>query len=673
VLVQRALDSVHGVDLNPYAIAIARFRLLLAALKECGVRRLSDAPGFEIHLVCGDSLLHGAPGGDQATMGWATLDHVYQPEDREKLGRLLWVKTYHAVVANPPYITPKDRALNQAYRFRYESCHMKYSLAVPFLERIVSLAVEGGYTGQITANSFMKREFGQKLIEKYFPRVDLTHVIDTSGVYIPGHGTPTVIVFIRNRKQVASTLRSVMGIRGEPSTPEDPAKGLVWLAILAQIDEPGSQSDFVSVSDSERGLFHKHPWSIGGGGASELKGQIEERASTELAEEVEEIGVLGMTNADEVMLAPQEAFARKRVDSRAFKRLALGDQIRDWCVSGSDCSLFPYTNECLIDISEIQGVQRWMWPSRTVLGNRATFARLTYFQEGRPWWEWHQVALRRLRNPLSIVFASVATHNHFVLDRGGKVFKQSSPVIKLPANATEDEHLDLLGLLNSSTACFWMKQVFYPKATVTGDISTEKGKPEANRYDIAGTGLEKMPVPFEPGGHDSYRVREIAGELDRLSSVLAEHLPDAVIKTWHSSGKANSLRECLASGKRKHKTTRERMIALQEELDWELYRCFGFSPEGASELIIKDSDTGVTPAARPFAWEDEVGPESLPIAWRTVYSARREWIRSSSQLSLIEDAVFKRPWWGRQGVFGGRARDYEGWAKVAPRTPRILR
>ena len=30
VLVQRALDGVHGVDLNPYAIAIARFRLLLA-------------------------------------------------------------------------------------------------------------------------------------------------------------------------------------------------------------------------------------------------------------------------------------------------------------------------------------------------------------------------------------------------------------------------------------------------------------------------------------------------------------------------------------------------------------------------------------------------------------------------------------------------------------------
>ena len=30
----------------------------------------------------------------------------------------------------------------------------------------------------------------------------------------------------------------------------------------------------------------------------------------------------------------------------------------------------------------------------------------------------------KLRTPLSIVFAEVATHNHFVLDRGGKVFNR---------------------------------------------------------------------------------------------------------------------------------------------------------------------------------------------------------------------------------------------------------
>ena len=49
-----------------------------------------------------------------------------------------------------------------------------------------------------------------------------------------------------------------------------------------------------------------------------------------------------------------------------------------------------------------------------------------------------------------VVFAFVATHNHFVSDRGGKVFNRSAPVIKLPREASEDDHLGLLGLLNSS-------------------------------------------------------------------------------------------------------------------------------------------------------------------------------------------------------------------------------
>ena len=81
-------------------------------------------------------------------------------------------------------------------------------------------------------------------------------------------------------------------------------------------------------------------------------------------------------------------------------------------------------------------------------------------ERGLTWYEYQESYSLKLRTPLSIAFAFVATHNHFVLDRGGKVFNRSAPIIKLPGNATEAEHLALLGLLNSSTACFWMKQVF---------------------------------------------------------------------------------------------------------------------------------------------------------------------------------------------------------------------
>jgi len=158
-LAQRALDQVFGVDLNPFAVAIARFRLLLAALHVCDIRRLADAPAFEVHIATGDSLLHGNPpgweyrrqdflGGHDALED--TLKYYYETEDSEIVRRFL-SQSYHAVVGNPPYITVKDKALNEAYRQRFASCHRQYSLAVPFMELFFALALKGDGKGQESA------------------------------------------------------------------------------------------------------------------------------------------------------------------------------------------------------------------------------------------------------------------------------------------------------------------------------------------------------------------------------------------------------------------------------------------------------------------------------------------------------------------------------------------
>ncbi|WP_157789594.1 hypothetical protein [Candidatus Microthrix parvicella] len=112
---------------------------------------------------------------------------------------------------------------------------------------------------------------GRKLIEEFIPHWDLTHVVDTDKARLFDNNSVTVILFGRNQRPVADTIRTVQGIRGEPATPADPAKGLVWSAIIDQIDDPGSESAYVSVADIERSRFAKHPWSIGGGGAAELK------------------------------------------------------------------------------------------------------------------------------------------------------------------------------------------------------------------------------------------------------------------------------------------------------------------------------------------------------------------------------------------------------------------
>ena len=309
---RRVLEQVAGIDLNPHAAAIARFRLCLAALRASGVRRLADAPAFEFQVATGDSLLHGPRAGNTGARqeyldpSHNPLAHVYQTEDAEALRAILG-RRYHVVVGNPPYLTPKDKALNQAYRQRFGSCYRQYSLAVPFTERFFDLArssppdspESAGFVGMITANSFMKREFGRKLIEELIPRLDITQIVDTARAYIPGHGTPTVLLFGRHRRPVDRTVRSVMGIRGEPAIPRDAAQGRVWLAIVEQIDQPGSQGEFVSVADVPRERYQTHPWSMGGGGAAELKERIAQIAPDTLGDLVTEIGFGAVTREDE--------------------------------------------------------------------------------------------------------------------------------------------------------------------------------------------------------------------------------------------------------------------------------------------------------------------------------------------------------------------------------------
>ncbi|MCP5011170.1 MAG: BREX-2 system adenine-specific DNA-methyltransferase PglX, partial [Aestuariibacter sp.] len=108
VLAQRALDVVHGVDINPYAIAICRFRLLIAAMKAAGTYKVKDAPDFHFNLACGDSLLHGrrfewqGQGLQADLIDEDPIKHVLEVEDKEKLLRILG-QQYHVVVGNPPY------------------------------------------------------------------------------------------------------------------------------------------------------------------------------------------------------------------------------------------------------------------------------------------------------------------------------------------------------------------------------------------------------------------------------------------------------------------------------------------------------------------------------------------------------------------------------------------
>ncbi len=663
VLVQRALDGLFGVDLNPFAVEICRFRLLIAALRASDVKRLADAPSFHTNIVVGDSLLHGPrfndPGRAQERFEFPDIaEHTYRHEDKAELAHVLGQR-YHVVVGNPPYITVKDKALNEVYRERYGSCLGRYHLSAPFLERFVELSLPreggqaGGFVGQITDNAFMTREFGVRLIEEFVSRWDLTHVIDTSGAYVPGHGTPTVILFLRNRPPIGSTVRTVLGIRGEPSTPDDPTQGCVWRAIVEQIDHPGSQTDFVNVEDRPRESFNSHPWILGGGGAADLKRRLDKSSVTKLTSCVDTIGFASFPGQDAAFVAWRGAFNRHRVEQHFVFAFVTGDTVRDWAIRYPDSALVTVdSNFQPIELDIGSHWYRFLWPNRRVLASTQSFAA-TREKLGEPWWMWYRWIPYKYRVRLSIAFAFNATHNHFVLDRGGKVFKQSAPVIKLRPNATEGDHFALLGLLNSSAACFWLKQVCHNKGSTVDELGARQTTIEfENFYEFTAGTLAELPVPSKLPELMSRRIDQRAQELAMTCD-----------GAWLCS--APSARQDATVRSRAHAEILGDLVALQEELDWRVYAAFGLidehlcapddKPPPPLELGERSFEIAMARACKNGApettWFTRHGSRpitELPMTWpdwyRELVDRRIAAIQSDRDLGLIERPEFKRRW-----------------------------
>jgi hypothetical protein len=663
-LVERALDGVYGVDINPFAVAIARFRLLVAALRAAGDTTVEQKIGYTTHLASGDSLLWGA--SQQALDDdMLAVGHTVRADTTENTTALTEIlrREHDVVVGNPPYITARDAALNATYRQLYTTAHMKYALTVPFMELFFRLTHPpggerpSGWVGQITSNSFMKREFGSKLIEQFLPTVDLRLVVDTSGAYLPGHGTPTVIIVGRGQSASNDQVRAVLGIRGEPGRPDDPAKGLVWESITNHVDDLGFENSFVTVADLPRGTFSKHPWSLSGGGATDLLSAVNRASDKALGTSAVRIGVFGIMGADDAFAEPPALLHNRSRNVDGSKKLVFGEDVRDFCIAPVSSSFFPYDKaHKLLPLSDFPAVERRLWPFRTELGNRATFTRGTYFSEGRPWYEWHQLPTDLGASEMTIAFAEVATHNHFAMDMGGKVFNQSAPVIKLAAGTSAEEHLRLTGVLNSSVACFWLKQNCFSKggSGIGRGIGDEDWE---QRYQFNGTTVKDLPLP-------TTTPLDRARLLDDLVRQLQQRTPRQVaIGTTPSQSAITAAHEGF---------TRLRSLAFahQEELDWEYYRLYGLIND---DLTYEASVPGIALGERAFeialarrtkdggetAWFERHGstpiteiPGHWPADYRALLQRRLNAIDSNPFIRLLEKPEYKRRWamepWDKQ-------------------------
>ena len=261
VLAQRALlerqqVSPGVVDVNPFAVAIARFRAdrrrrctLCGHTEKLKREALPGWPQCQT-VVFGDSLMHGdnfdRRGFSQewlpSSEPWA--DPVYAIEDPAGL-QASWaasITSWSATRRTSRQGREDQRALPAAVGHLPPAVFDGGAVHRAVLQPGPRQDGEGqpaGFVGMITANSFMKREFGKKLIEEFLPdgRPDPRHRHLGSLYPRPRHADGDPV------RPQPPTCRSRSPSRaGHPGRADDarrPGQGLVWQAILDQIRRRG--------------------------------------------------------------------------------------------------------------------------------------------------------------------------------------------------------------------------------------------------------------------------------------------------------------------------------------------------------------------------------------------------------------------------------------------------
>ncbi|MGH4021345.1 MAG: BREX-2 system adenine-specific DNA-methyltransferase PglX [Pseudonocardiaceae bacterium] len=657
--VQRALEAVHGVDVNPFAAAITRFRLLVAALRVCNFTTFEAASncGWNFNIAVSDSLLENPDA--LSFMEPTASDLSYTADDLHEHPGVLTSGRYHVVVGNPPYLTVRDRKLYKQYRERYDACSGRYSLTVPFAQRFFQLARPAnhgrgaGYVGQLAANSFMKREFGRELIEKFFAKqVALTHVIDTSGAFIPGHGTPTVILVGRNHHTPErDDIFTVVGLRGEPAIPATPELGLVWQSLLHNSSRAEQSDEWTQSFHMDRKLLQSFPWNLASNEAADVLRAMSDRRR--LIDCVARIGYYANTGSDDVFTAPYQSFRRLRTENNhAIINVISGSEVRDWAANPTRKGFWPRNKDLRpVDIEQYPQHLKRLWPYRTMLGKRPNYSTRSYFEDRRRWYDWHHVTATNGVHP-SITFSWVATHNHFALLREHAAPLPSAPVIELPEKAMPQDHVELVALLNSSAVCFWLKQQSNSKGRPTVD-QTGSGEPWTEIYEFTATRLGELPLPAKlPTEH--------ARELDHLVREINAVTPTVVLTA------GTPTRERLTAARKQWEAVRSRMVALQEELDWKVYSLYGLvsdddglldSPESIPPVKFGERAFEIVLARRVAAgrlettWFARHGsppvtelPQHWPTAYQNVVRRRIGAIENQAEIGILERPEFKRRW-----------------------------
>jgi hypothetical protein len=309
-------------------------------------------------------------------------------------------------------------------------------------------------------------------------------------------------------------------------------------------------------------------------------------------------------------------------------------------------------------------------PFKSILENVVISGSIKKKETKLRWFEYRRLARAKFARPTNIVVPQIGTHTHFVIADHKIVFKEKAPAIVLKGDLTDFSHFVLVGFLNSAASLYLLKQICFSKR------ESEEGATDTY-FEFSGGKLEQLALPDTIAqGIQSNGSTQVLASWAQLCSSLGQKLSTLTFKkVFEKSGEAFSawyatredyvppapelgipfetskgLSLVLANSIALRDEIRSRMIALQEEMDWFVYKACGFVTEESWE----QEPSPLRREERPFQlWrraeaDFEKAVALIPRDWSNERHSR--WyqrlmlIRDNENIRRIEQPIYKRRW-----------------------------
>ena len=508
-------NNVYGVDLDPFAVNIARLRLWLSLAVDFEGDDPEPLPNLDFKVECGDSLAAPTPqGGLQPDMfrqqQIADLEKLkaeyanpYTNEDKDLLRKRIegdkleiakWVHRgksvtgfdwrvefaevfqgrnpgFDAVVMNPPYVRHeliKDQKpnLSTVYPEVYAGAADLYCY---FYGRAVQLLRTGGMLAAITPNKWFRAGYGTNLRKHLATACQVLSITDFGELPVFQSAATFPMVFVSTK---------LSGVTSTPLFTQVKSLNPPYPDVLA-LQRSGSRLIEGSLAGSD--------WQLVGEGVAHKLRQMN-KAGVTLSKYVNghiHYGIKTGYNAAFVINGATRArlITEDVRSSDLIKPLAVGDDIRRWHVRDKDRWLICVQRGCPID--RYPAIRRHLQQFQEALEPKPRD-----WPSGKPWpgrasgiYAWYEMQtevayIDKFVRP-KILFPVIAKEPRFTFDTSGTYANDKAYMIAMA-------DLYLLGVLNSTSAWEYLKSV----CSVLGDA--DKG----GRLELRSIHVKNLPIPL---------------------------------------------------------------------------------------------------------------------------------------------------------------------------------